>query len=734
MAANQRKPQFITLDIACGSKAVFIPTDVVGIEEISSVGVWTMQAAVSVPSLPDDSYTTIIDQLIGATASLHIDYGADQDLMRHVHGLITMAEWLGTDAQVGTGLNQDRFHRYRLELQPDIALLGLTTRSRVIQKQSAAKIAEDLIRKHSPTLQVSFSADGLKGEDKPELDYVVQYQETDLAFMTRVLAESGLYWTTIHDAKRCTVVLGSGPNNFTDLLAGGDKRVVNHAPAAGLKAQPDGGRVEAIVLAAPRRRMITGSVELRRYDHEQPDAPQFATARADKPPTLAPVGQSYLPGHRLPEPDRAARAHQERLAGQVRTLTGRSDVRALQPGTVIRYCSEKDDQQLTQAADGDSGVTAVAILSIRHEATQKAESASQSMGAATYRNDFTAIPANAAWRLPLPPRPVIPGFITARIDGSSKDQLATAPVDDQGRYNVKLFLDREPTDAGKGSLPVRMAQPYAGPPTARNDPAGFHAPLHIGTEVVLAHLDGDPDRPIIAGAVPHGTYPTPAAQGNADHTAWRSVGANEIVLDDSKGHERLRMVAERDHQTFVYHDEVRQIGNSQTTWIGFPVAKQNPGGPAANPLESGVSNTHSAASPPGAGFGKTEFVMLGSALVVGGFYQIAVVGAMNTTVGLSKTEQVGAFHHSTTLGYRKIEVGKDFTVSVKGEYSEITEKDRKIETKKNLIIDAAETITLRVGKSKITMNKDGEIVIDGKELNIKTTADTVIKAKNVKTN
>jgi uncharacterized protein involved in type VI secretion and phage assembly len=171
MAATQRKPQFITLDIACGSKAVFIPTDVVGIEEISAVGVWTMQAAVSVPSLPGDDCQAIIDQLIGATASLHIDYGSDQDLARHVHGLITMAEWLGTDAQVGTGVNQDRFHRYRLELQPDIALLGLTTRSRVIQKQSAAKIAEDLIRKHSPALQVTFSADGLKGEDKPCLLY-----------------------------------------------------------------------------------------------------------------------------------------------------------------------------------------------------------------------------------------------------------------------------------------------------------------------------------------------------------------------------------------------------------------------------------------------------------------------------------------------------------------------------------------------------------------------------------
>ena len=142
----------------------------------------------------------------------------------------------------------------------------------------------------------------------------------------------------------------------------------------------------------------------------------------------------------------------------------------------------------------------------------------------------------------------------------------------------------------------------------------------------------------------------------------------------------------------------------------------------------------SAGSDDGKGIGKTEFVMLGSVLAVGGFYQIAVGAAMNTTVVGAKTEQVGLYHHSTVLGYRKIEVGKDFTVSVKGEHSEIAEKDRKIETKQHLVIDAAESITLRVGKSKFTMNKAGEIVIEGKELNIKTTADTVIKAKNVKTN
>lgn len=730
MALGQQQQQrFMELSIAQIDTG-FVPTDVMGDEAVGVPGHWSIHAAVITAELPTTERAAgILDQLVGATATLTMTFGGDQDKARHVHGVITAAEWLGTDAQSAGHTNQDRFHRYRLEVQPKAFLLDLTRRSRVYQQVSAVDIVRRLLDEHALAAELTVDTATLKAQDQPVLAYTVQYEETDLAFMTRILAESGLWWTLIHGAESTSLVIGADPHGFADLQAEGGKRLVNWSPSATAKALPDGKRVEAVLQASPCRRMATGAVRVRRYDPADPTVPQQAQAQAEGMPEKAPSGETYLPGQVLPDPAVLARTQLARQLGDVRTWTGRSDVRALQPGRVVTIVPAPDDQ--APAAPG-APQTAVALLSVSHEAHQRAESASEAIGGASYVNTFTGVPPDSGWRIPLPPRPQIPGFITAHVDGPSSDEMAPAPLDDQGRYRVKLHLDREKTDPGKGSLPVRMAQPYAGPPTARNDRSGMHAPLHVKTEVVLAHLDGDPDRPIIAGAVPHALTRSPSDQENAPHTVLRTVGANEIVLDDTKGAERLRLVAERDHQTFVYHDEVRQVGNVQTTWIGFPLAQQNPGGPAANKLQVLADQKHSAAgSDDGKGSGKLEFIMLGSVLAVGGFYQIAVGAAMNTTVVGAKTEQVGLYHHSTTMGYRKIEVGEDFSVSVKGEHSEIAEKDRKIETKKKFSLTAADEITLTVGKASITMKKNGDITIKGSKISTESSGDTVMKAANI---
>ena len=57
--------------------------------------------------------------------------------------------------------------------------------------------------------------------------------------------------------------------------------------------------------------------------------------------------------------------------------------------------------------------------------------------------------------------------------------------------------------AAKHSSWLRMAQPYAG------ENHGMHFPLHKGTEVLLTFIDGDPDRPIVQGAVPNAETSSP---------------------------------------------------------------------------------------------------------------------------------------------------------------------------------------------------------------------------------
>ena len=92
------------------------------------------------------------------------------------------------------------------------------------------------------------------------------------------------------------------------------------------------------------------------------------------------------------------------------------------------------------------------------------------------------------------------GTMNAKIDAAGSGQYAE--LDDQGRYKVILPFDLSGRENGKASTFLRMMQPYAG------SNHGMHFPLHKGTEVLLTFIDGDPDRPVIAGAVPNPDHPS----------------------------------------------------------------------------------------------------------------------------------------------------------------------------------------------------------------------------------
>src|SRR5262249_23709591 len=113
-----------------------------------------------------------------------------------------------------------------------------------------------------------------------------------------------------------------------------------------------------------------------------------------------------------------------------------------------------------------------------------------------YAARFEAIPLGVEFRPErVTPWPTIHGTMHAQIDADTSGQYAS--IDAEGRYKVRMPYDMNLNKGGKASRWIRMAQPYAG--------AGYgqHHPLHKGTEVLITHIDGDPDRPIITGAVPN---------------------------------------------------------------------------------------------------------------------------------------------------------------------------------------------------------------------------------------
>ncbi|AUX21280.1 uncharacterized protein SOCEGT47_017610 [Sorangium cellulosum] len=101
-----------------------------------------------------------------------------------------------------------------------------------------------------------------------------------------------------------------------------------------------------------------------------------------------------------------------------------------------------------------------------------------------------------------------------------------ARIDPTGRYTVQFHFDTAAGGGAKASRPVRMAQPHAGPGY------GMHFPVKPGTEVLLGFIDGDPDRPIILGAIPNESAPSPVTASNARVNQIRTVSGIVVELDD----------------------------------------------------------------------------------------------------------------------------------------------------------------------------------------------------------
>jgi type VI secretion system secreted protein VgrG len=160
-----------------------------------------------------------------------------------------------------------------------------------------------------------------------------------------------------------------------------------------------------------------------------------------------------------------------------------------------------------------------------------------------YRNSFSVLPADIQFRPERKtPKARIYGLINAKVDAAGSGQYAE--LDEQGRYKIILPFDTSGRRDGKASAWVRMMQPYAG------SDHGMHFPLHKDTEILLAFIDGDPDRPIIAGAAPNPGSPSLVNVDNQTKARLVSASGNEFHMEDQAGKERILLNSPAT-QTFV---------------------------------------------------------------------------------------------------------------------------------------------------------------------------------------
>ena len=197
----------------------------------------------------------------------------------------------------------------------------------------------------------------------------------------------------------------------------------------------------------------------------------------------------YGSNHDTPEQgDRLARVRSEERDGQCRFFRGESDRAELTAGASVQLVGHPrlDDPSLL-------------LVEVEHRGSQVVGTHGGD-GSEGYLNAFKAVDASRTYRPPrVTPRPRIHGVLTAITEPAAKGTSGRiAQIDEQGRYTVRFFFDAASGEGRvRSSAPVRMVQPHAGANY------GMHFPLKPGIEVAVTFVDGDPDRPIIAGAVPN---------------------------------------------------------------------------------------------------------------------------------------------------------------------------------------------------------------------------------------
>ena len=474
------------------------------------------------------------DGLIGTHATVTLDNSAHGP--RAFDGIVVGTEWAGSG---------EHGNVYRLELRPWTWLAGLRRNQRIFHNKTVVEIVEEVLKDYAelgdPHLEVRLS------NDYPQLEYTVQYRESDLAFVTRQLERFGISYHFAHAMGSHTMVLTDAADAH-DALPGGSRE---YHPAD----SDHMSETEHFWLWHPVRSMTTGAIRLTDYNFKTPTAAMEADRTGDAGYAHGQIESFDYPGDYLDlgqgKGVAALRALQER--GQDRHHRAEGNVSTLAAGQVV-----------TLTGHHVAGVMDQPYLCLRATHVYRSDSygtgSQGDTGPNAYEGRYTMLPVTA----PLAPErktrvPTVQGPQTAVVVGEGE-----IDCDQHGRILVRFHWD---LDAAH-SMRCRVSQNWAG-----KGWGGMVIP-RIGMEVVVEFLEGDPDKPLVTGCVYNGRqtppYPLPAAKTKSvfKTDTHQGSGFNELTFEDEKDQELVYMRGQKDQQIEILNDRGKSVGRDQSESVG----------------------------------------------------------------------------------------------------------------------------------------------------------------------
>ncbi|HAX5097420.1 TPA: type VI secretion system tip protein VgrG [Escherichia coli] len=441
----------------------------------------------------------------------------EQVSQKVVHGVITDFRRISGSADQA---------KYQVILEPFIKLLDRQHRShRFFVNKSVPEVVTEVLREH-----------GLKGwefefrlkKTYPKREQINQYQESDLQFIQRLLAEVGIFYFFTLQPDTQTEVVHFGDSQAALTF---DKTLAINSPSG-----MNDNRADSVWGLNVTHNVAEASVTTKAYNHREAQyllqsAPADMTHGDGDGINYGEVYHYHFRhlerGDKIdPVPETAnfyARlGHERYLAEQVR-ITGNSTDATLAPAQVLTI-TDSLPPTLPALLRNPVLLTCVGFSASRKDALQVV---------------LKGVPYSEVicWRPPLLPRPKVTGTMTARV-ASAKEGDIYAWQDASGMYRVKFDADRDDKNPGQESMPVRLAKPYSG------DAYGFHFPLIQGTEVAIAFEEGDPDRPYIAHALHDSRHVDHVTDKNGTRNVIRTPANNKLRMEDKRGEEHIKLSTE----------------------------------------------------------------------------------------------------------------------------------------------------------------------------------------------
>ncbi|MFO0756478.1 MAG: type VI secretion system tip protein TssI/VgrG [Byssovorax sp.] len=650
--------------------------------------------AMSRPFRFDITFASALD-LATITASL-LDQPAELALAvpgappRRVRGVV---------ARVGSTGERDEqgLRRYRLRLVPSLSRLRRRKNSRIYQDLSVIAVVARVLDEHRVVHRVE-----LVRRYKPRA-YCVQYQETDLAFVTRLLAEDGLFFFFEADGAAERLVIGDSPSAYAPIASLDGEGRPGAPPVVPFHAvEGVGVAAEQITRFSIRAGVQPSAVRHHDYDFERPLLDLTVSTADPRPGGDAPeAAREALDGSRLAEfyehhgdhsnvDDALDRAdlRLSQLRRRARTSAGEGTSRRLAAGHVFRL-----DGHGEPGADGDWALTRV-----EHRGVAPAQARSGGAGEPVYTCRFEAVPASVPYRPALPRQRQVHSIESAVVVGPEREVIHT---DAYGRVKVEFHWDREGRRDDRSSCWLRVSQAWAGTGW------GFQFLPRVGMEVLVGFLGGDPDRPIVLGTMYNRVnmppFPLPAdkTRSGIRTSSAGGSGYNELSFQDESGREQIRLRAERDldeeiehdHTSVVRGDRAMTVAGAQTTEIAGPSRRSFHGGRSTFVGEDdGVT-------------------VAGRAILRCEEREVTIAGARRETVGGASTTRVEGLLRVEAEGDLVTQVAGDHRLTVgvegdRGHSATFVHGALSLSSTRSIALRADAEITLTVGETLVRLTPD----------------------------